>query len=222
VLRHATRENSSLSIVGLKDLRHREWGVCDILTRIREMDRQLYSQTCLGMDSLQQWLPVFLHNPETWRAIVSSDGDLAAYWQTAVVDDDLYLGLKSGTSSESDLLARSYKDLSVRGTYNLYFVSICVNPSFRGLETSMTLIDSFFFVIDQLASKEVFFKEVTGSACSPDGEQICRTFRLDYLRSNAIGKLYAGSVGSVIDRFKGPLSARFPGLFLKYQRAGLI
>jgi len=84
------------------------------------------------------------------------------------------------------------------------------------------LIESFFSVIDQLASKGVFFKEVTASACSRDGEQICKTFRLTYVRDNEIGKIYSGSVGNVIDRFKGPLGARFPGLLAKYRRAALI
>ena len=131
------------------------------------------------------------------------------------------LGLKSGMSGEAKLLASPYKNLNQRGVYNLYFVSICVSPRFRGVETNLALIKSFFSVLDRLAGDGVFFKEITGSVCSPDGEQICRTFRLDYLRDNSIGKIYSGSVGRVIDRFKGPLGARFPRLLQHYCSAGL-
>lgn len=215
------REPLNLSVVGLAELQQFGWNVRDILTRIRELDRQLYSQTSPGVGSLRQWLPVFSQNPETWRAIVASSGDLAAYWQTAVVEDELYLRLKSGISSEANLLASSYQNLSDQGTYNLYFVSICVNPRFRAVETNLALIESFFSVIDHLAGKGVFFKEITGSVCSPDGEQICKTFRLNYMRDNAIGKIYSGTVGGMIERFKGPLSSRFPGLFENYRVAGL-
>jgi hypothetical protein len=203
-------------------VRQSRWDVRDIPTRIRELDRQLYSQTWPGVSNLRQWLPVFAQNPETWRAIVTGDGDLPAYWQTAVVDDELYFGLKSGALNEANLAASAYQNLSEKGTYNLYFVSICVNPRFRGVETSLVLIESFFSVIDQLASKQVFFKEVTSSACSRDGEQVCKTFRLTYVRDNAIGKIYSGSVSSVLDRFKGPLSTQFPQLLSNYRGAALV
>lgn len=215
-------EPLNLSVVGLAELQQLGWNVRHILSRIRKLDRQLYSHTCQGVNSLRQWHPVFLENPETWRAIVTCECDLAAYWQTAVVDDDLYFGLKLGTLSESNLFACSYKDLSYPGIHNLYFVSTGVSPRYRGVETNLALIDSFFSVIDLLASRGVFFKEITGSVCSRDGEQICKTFRLSYLRDNAIGKIYSGSVGNVIDRFKGPLNTRFPRLLTNYQRATLI
>ena len=215
------RDPLNLSVVGVQEVQQFGLSVRDILVRIRELDLQLYSQACQGVGSLRQWLPVFLQNPETWRAIVASGGDLAAYWQTAVVDDELYFGLKSGAANEAKLLASSYQDLSDQGIYNLYFVSICVNPRFRGVETNLALIESFFSVMDRLAGKGVFFKEITGSVCSRDGEQICKTFRLNYMRDNAVGKIYSGSIGSMIDRFRGPLSARFPGLLENYRGAGL-
>jgi hypothetical protein len=214
-------ESPNLNVVGLAELHQFGLNVRDILSRIRDLDRQLYSQTCQGVGSLRQWLPIFSQNPETWRAVLAGNRDLAAYWQTAVVEDDLYFGLKSGMSGEAKLLASPYKNLDQRGIYNLYFVSICVSPGFRGVETNLALIESFFGVLDRLAGDGVFFKEITGSVCSPDGEQICRTFRLDYLRDNSIGKIYSGSVGRVIDRFKGPLGARFPRLLQHYYSAGL-
>jgi len=214
-------ESPNLNVVSLAELHQFGITVRDILSRIRELDHELYSQTCQGVGSLRQWLPIFSQNPETWRAVLAENRDLAAYWQTAVVEDDLYFGLKSGMSGEAKLLASPYKNLTQRGVYNLYFVSICVSPRFRGVETNLALIESFFSVLDRLAGDGVFFKEITGSVCSPDGEQICRTFRLDYLRDNSIGKIYSGSVGRVIDRFKGPLDARFPRLLQHYYSAGL-
>ncbi len=216
---HRWRPN--LNFVDLEDLKLLNWNVQDLLIRIGELDRSLYPHNCQAMDSLRQWLPVFSQHPESWRAIVSKGRDLAAYWQTAVVEEELYLALKSGAASEADLDADSYLALSEPGIHNLYFVSVCVSPAFRSAETNMALMDSFFSVLGRLAEKNVFFDEITGSACSPDGEQICRTFRLDYLRDNTIGKIYSGAVGDVIERFRAPLATRCPGLFERYRDAGL-
>lgn len=215
------RGRSDLNFISLGDLHHLNWNVQDLLLRIRELDRSLYSQSCQAMGSLRQWLPVFSQHPETWRAIVSEGRDLAAYWQTAAVHEDLYRALKSGAASETDLSASSYVKLTEPGIHNLYFVSVCVNPAFRGAETNLALIDSFFSVMNRLSEKGVFLKEITCSVCSPDGEQICRTFRLDYLRDNVIGKVYSGSVGNVIKRFQNPLASRCPGLFERYRDIGL-
>jgi hypothetical protein len=209
-------------VVGLTELKIAGWSVQKLLNNIRDLDRKLYTNS--GHEAIgntEQWLPIFMNNPATWRAIITERDELAAYWQTAVVNDDLYLGLKAGLSNEGALTASSYKPLTNPGTFNLYFVSICINPAFRKAETSMLVIDSFFGALDDLSRKEIFFNEITGSACSDDGVQICRTFRLDYLHDNAIGKIYSGYVGKVINRFKGPLSARYPSLYEKYSSVGL-
>ncbi len=85
----------------------------------------------------------------------------------------------------------------------------------------MALMESFFSVMNQLSKNSVFLKEITCSVCSSDGEQICKTFRLDYVRDNVIGRVYSGPVGSVIKRFQGPLATRCPGLLERYENAGL-
>ncbi len=202
--------------VGLNELRLLDWSVAELLERIKELDLKLFSATNQPVGTLDQWLPIFSRNPQTWRAIVSSDGELAAYWQTAIVRDELYFELKAGNHSEGALEASSYVDLSQGAEYNLYFVSICVSPAYRGIETNMALIDSFFSVIHNLAEIKIFFNEVTCSVCSVDGEQIAKTFRLRHLRDNCIGRVYSGEMQLLLDRFRGPLEMRFPGLVNNY------
>jgi len=213
---------SELKVVGLTELDAVGWSVEELLRHIRDLDRSLYTNSGnAAIGNADQWLPIFMNNPETWRAVISSCGELAAYWQTAAVNDDLYFSLKSGLSNEEMLTASSYRPLTSPGTFNLYVVSICINPVYRKAETSMAVIDSFFCVLDDLSRKDIFFNEITGSACSEDGAQICRTFRLEYLRDNTIGKIYSGYVGNMIRRFKGPLSARYPDLYRNYSSAEL-
>lgn len=213
---------SDFRAVGLHDLGELNWSVEELLLRIKELDQKLFSEASQPVGTIDQWLPIFERNPQTWRAIVTKDGDLAAYWQTAAVNDDLYFALKNGVLSEAALDASFYVDSSKGGIFNLYFVSICSNPAYRSIEANLMLMNSFFSAIKAQSEIGVFFREITCSVCSPEGEQIAKTFRLDFLRNNPIGRVYAGQIGNILNRFKGTLDVRFPGLYSSYVQANLI
>jgi hypothetical protein len=93
-----------LKVIGLTELEIIGWSVQELLKHIRDLDRKLYTSS--GHEAIgnsEQWLPIFMNNPATWRAAISGRDELAAYWQTAVVNNDLYLRLKAGLSNEGDL-----------------------------------------------------------------------------------------------------------------------
>lgn len=205
-------------IVGLHDLNGLHLTLPSLLERISELDRMLFSGSNQPVGNIQQWLPIFHNHPQTWRAILSGHGELVAYWQTAIVENALYSDLKSGLVNEAALGLSSYLDISSGGVFNMYFVSICAHPAYRGVEANFALMESFFSLLNDLSEKNTFFREITCCVCSQEGEQIAKVFRLGYLGDNSTGKVYSGRTEDVLCRLKGQLKSRHPGLLGRYLR----
>jgi hypothetical protein len=176
----------SLRVVGLDELKDAGWSVARLLDKVIQLDYELYDHPDFEvMGDADQWLPIFKHHPDTWRVLLSEKNELVGYWQTAVLLAEVYSKVKHGIISESDFQTNHYESLEVPGIYDLYFVSTCIHPTFRDSETRMMLIDSFFSVLDRLANNGIFFNEITATAFSEEGTQLCKSFRLSYRRPHS-------------------------------------
>jgi hypothetical protein len=205
-------------IVGSRDIVAENRDIGNVVRQILELDHELYharSHPFIG--SFIQWDPIFEQNPDTWRAMLSSDDHLVGYWQIASLKPAVFARAKRGDLSACDFTVDCYQPLTQPGVYNLYFVSICLDPKYRSLQNQLALIESFFGVCQDLANRGVFFEEVAAVAHSEDGHRLCVVFGLDRV-GDALdhGDVFQGRFARIVRNAQRTLLRRFPALIQHY------
>jgi hypothetical protein len=218
------RNNSPrLKIVGLNELASIGWTARKVLDRMGDLDRKLYDGLTEETEgTTEQWLPMYTQLPDTWRALVADEKTLIGYWNTAVFNSEFYSAVRAGLLMEGDLKMEYYALLDMPGIYNLYFVSICLDPDYRERVAQLMLLESFLCVINRLSLNDVFFDEVITNAYSPEGLRLSKHVGLRYLcqHSNG-GEIYVGSMKVLLQTFQLSIKKTFPSLIERYREAGL-
>ena len=208
-----------MRIVGRDDLAAAGLDLSRLVHDILELDHRVYAQTSHGhIGAYAQWRPVFERHPDSWRAVLDRSGRLVAYWQTAALRRDLFDKARRGLLNPCDLSNLDYRSLDKPGDYSMYLVSICVDPAHRNLHTQMAVVESFFRVAEQLATRDVFFEDVAAVAHSDQGRQTCVAFGMAFTgAARGHGACFEGRLASMIDRNRFRLRRRFPRLVAAYE-----
>lgn len=207
-----------LRIIGRDDLNREGMRLGTLVRQMLALDHRVYATAIHGhIGTPTQWESVFRRHPQTWRALVDASGALLGYWQIASLKNGQFTRAKAGLLNPSDLRHEDYSGLDAPGIHNLYFASVCIDPSHRTLPVQWALIGSFFGVADHLANKGVFFGDVAAISHSEQGRQICLAFGLrPDGQAMAGGENFVGRFEWILDRFRAPLERRAPRLLSLY------
>ena len=89
----------------------------------------------------------------------------------------------------------------VPGTYNIYFVEICLNHKYKGTLVFRVVLNSIAEVIENLARREIFVNEICTQAYTTDGERLCKSLGLKYHKKHVdSGNIYCGSVKDLLEQ----------------------
>lgn len=139
----------------------------------------------------EQWAPVFMEHPDTWRLLIDGAENIVGYWHFVPLFDSEYQLAKQGLLLDGDITSDKLCYFEVPGFYNIYFVSISLLPNYRGVRNFRSLLDSLFERFIELADRNIYFKEVCANAFTTSGESLCKTLEMQYIgKHKDNGKLF--------------------------------
>lgn len=201
--KHPLDEGSSqFSIATAADVVSWGWSGVELLEHLIRLD---YA-TIEGLNEdnegrAEQWSPVFMDHPDTWRLLVTQPGEIVGYWHFVPLFEDDLQRARSGTLLDSDITTDRVCYLELPGTYGIYFVSITVLPSHRGISSFRMLMDALVAQLIRLARHGVFFGEICANAFTPQGEALCKTLALGFVCNHTeFGRIYASALRPVVAR----------------------
>jgi hypothetical protein len=143
----------------------------------------------------EQWAPVFMHHPDSWRLLVAGPGEIVGYWHFVPLFEADFQKAKNGELYDSEVTADTVRPFELPGVYNMYITMFGVKAQYRrGIGVTM-LFNSFLELLAELATSGIFFREVCANAYSKHGAALCRNFGMKTTQAHvSTGDVYARSV----------------------------
>jgi hypothetical protein len=180
------------------------WSGADLLHRLIALDYEVLAHlTAPEEGDVDQWAPVFMLHPPTWRMILDERDKVVGYWHFAVLRPDVYRTAVEGRLLDSQITTDALLPLTQEGRYDIYFTAVCVTPARRGARASGLLFGALADVAVTLAAQGIFFARVCGNAYTPEGVRLCRKLGLSRSRphKSARGEIYEGDFRDIAARF---------------------
>jgi len=172
----------AVSIATIEDVIDWGWDGVRLLEELVRLDYQTIHGLNEGNEGMpQQWAPVFMEHPDTWRLAVEGPERIVGYWHFVPLFDDDYALASSGHMLDGQITADRVCYLELPGVYKVYFVSICLLPKYRGLRNFRILLDALFDDLAALAERGVYFDEICANAFTGEGRALCRTLGMRYV-----------------------------------------
>ncbi len=146
-----------------------------------------------------QWAPVFMNHPETWRMLITGSKRIVGYWHYAPLFPEDHEVARKGDLLDSSITADRIRLFELEGTYDMYFVQICLHPNFRKPRYVRRLFESICQVMQALAHDGVFFSEICANAYTDMGRSICKSFNMSYVREHCDrGSIFVGTMANLL------------------------
>jgi hypothetical protein len=201
-----TRE---LYVADLDTVTQWQWTPTKLVEELVDLDYRLFDDLSPELEGrVDQWLPVYLDHPDTWRVLVTPQRELVGYWHFVPLFDEDFACALDGRLRDAELTADRVRPLALPGTYPLYFVCVALMPQFRHTKAYTLLINSFFGVVEELARNGIFFDQLCANAYTPSGQGLCKTFGLTPSGPHVDrGQIHVGSMSRLLQL---PFCERFP------------
>lgn len=199
-----------------QDLISRGWTLEYILGEMLRLDRMcIHHIPDHLVGTVAQWLRIYADFPETWRAMVTPENEIVAYWHFASVGEDIFYRLSKGEILDADLDRSSIVNPSHPGHLFMYLTSFSVHSAYRSPRMFWLLLSAWMAAIEDLAVRGVFFRSLVVHAVTDDARQLCRHTNMDCQGPHPIG------IGSIYTlNFMPPPNLcwlrRFPELVGRY------
>lgn len=211
-----------LQVADINDVLKWKWDGRKLLEKLIELDYLTIGKDLndLNEGNKEQWGPVFMNNPETWRLLITEPGNIVGYWHIASLFPPEYELAKSGKLLDSQITADTVHVFGNSDLYDVYFVQVCMLPLYRRARHVKRLFETFFEVLDTLSADGVFVREICANAFTKEGVSLCRSFNLERTGEHSQhGEMYCGPISTVL---KNSLARRFPELKKRYAGERLI
>jgi len=211
----------NVTVAGIRETLDWGWDGVRLLDAFIELDYQtLEGLTAAHEGDSAQWAPVFMNHSDTWRMLINGPQKIVGYWHFAPLFPDDYELAKKGILLDSHITPDRVRLFELPGHYQVYFVQICLHPSFRRPRYVRLLFDSVFLVLDSLSNDGVFIDEVCANAYTSVGRSLCKSFQLKYLcQHSEHGAIYAAPMKNVLSSSFG---GSFADLRERYRQRGLV
>lgn len=153
-----------------------------------------------------QWAPVFMDHPDTWRLIINGPGSIIGYWHFVPLFKTEHELARQGKLTDSQITTDKVRVFEFPGWYDIYFVSICILPKYRRTPALRLLFKSFLDVVMELSLEEVFIREICANAYTASGLALCKSLGLNLLTDHTDhGQIYSAEFKDLLgnELFKG-------------------
>jgi len=167
-----------------------------------------------------QWGPVFMKHPDTWRLIAARPEAIIGYWHIVPLLSAEYNLIKAGKLFDSQITVDAIPDRKRPGVYDVYFVQVCMLAAYRTPGNVQLLFQTIFDVLTTLADDGVYVREVTANAYTRFGEALCCWFNLEPQCAHCEhGTIYSGPIANILQH---GVAMQHPGLLDRYKHQKLI
>ncbi len=184
------------SIAGIDEVVTWGWDGPRLLDELIRLDYEtIDGLTVTHEGHRQQWAPVFMDHPDTWRLLIEGPEKIVGYWHFVPLFDQEFALAMDGKLLDSSITTDKVRFFEIPGAYRIYFVSICVEARLRHTSTVRILFESLYAAVSDLARNGVFIEEVCANAYTPSGEAVCRSFGMNYVKEHIDhGRIFARRV----------------------------
>ncbi|MBU1638154.1 hypothetical protein KKC97_10870 [bacterium] len=191
---------SSLRVVDIEDVLMWGWNGRRLLDELIRLDyRTIEGLTSAHEGQTEQWVPVFMDHPDTWRLVIDSHGEIVGYWHFVPLFDDEYQLARTGQLFESAITTDKVKFFELPGKYNAYFVSICMQARYRRTPAMRIIFDSLLDTFTELAREGVFISELCANAYSASGVALSQSLGFTYACDHIDhGKIFTSNFRAVL------------------------
>ena len=164
-------------------------------------------------ENREQWIELFNAFPET-LCFLLVDGAMVGFWHFVCLEDESFEAAKRGEYSCDRINMDDVEYLHFPGTYNGYFSSIAILPTFRSAKTFQLLINALIEQIESFAENDIYITRWCTNAFTKEGKAMSKSLRLQYLCDNAIdGEMYFSEIETMLE---APLFKRYTRLLELY------
>src|SRR5579863_8010018 len=185
----------------------KEWSGRDLLAELIKIDYAVIEGlTPTNEGQVDQWAPVFMDHPDTWRLLTNSEKDIVGYWHFVPLFPEDYAKARRGALLDGEIDADGVQLFELPGSYNIYFVSFCLMPKYRRTKALLMLVLAFAETLVRLAKDGVFIRELCANAYTKSGEAFCKTFGMHFACGHFDhGKIFVSDVRDLLEHeaFRG-------------------
>jgi len=212
--------HEELSVAGLYEVLSWGWDGRTLLEELIKLDyKTTDALTQAHEGDPDQWAPVFMNHPDTWRLLVTAPGNIVGYWHIAPLFPSEYELAKAGRLLDSQITVGTVQLLARSHRINIYFVQVCMDLKYRQLGHVRLLFETFFDVLELLAAEGVFVSEICANAFTDAGIGICRSFKMDFVCKHSVrGAIYSAPISTVL---RSSMITNYPELQSRYKEEGL-
>lgn len=177
------------------------WSGEDLLERLISLDYEMFEDLEQAHEGVpKQWAPVFMSHPDTWRLLTTEAREIAGYWHFVPLFREEYEQATRGILIDSEITADKLRLFELPGWYDIYFVSIGLQPKYRRPKAVAKLFHSLLDVACDLAKSGIFLREVCANAYTASGVSLCRSLNMNYSGVHRErGKIFTGSFRELIE-----------------------
>jgi hypothetical protein len=147
----------------------------------------------------EQWAPVFMDHPDTWRLITNSAKEIVGYWHFVPLFEEEGMRAREGTLLDSEITTDKVRIFELPGHYDIYFVSLVLLPRYRRSRAVMLMMNSIAEVFIDLARQGIFIRELCANAYTQSGEAVCKSLGMEHLRPHSDkGKIYCAKLEALL------------------------
>lgn len=184
----------------LEDVIGWQWTPERLVEQLTALDYSLFDGLTPELEGdVDQWVPVYLDHPDTWRLLVTPEKELVGYWHFLPLFEKDFESAMAGRLRDAEITTDRVQVFELPGIYPLYFECIGLLPSYRRTKAYTAILRSFFDVILEHARNGIFFDRLGANAYTPSGEAMCKSFGFQPLVSHVDrGRMYAGRMSQFL------------------------
>lgn len=158
--KESKKRQSEPTIASIEDVLEWNWDGTTLLDHLIKLDYATISGlTAENEGHSEQWSPVFMEHPDTWRLLIDGAENIVGYWHFVPLFNEEYQLARKGLLLDGDITSDKLSYFELPGFYNIYFVSISILPSYRGVRNFRLLLDSLFQQFTELAKRTYISKK---------------------------------------------------------------
>jgi hypothetical protein len=159
-----------LYVAGIKEVLEWEWDGRRLLEELIKLDYATTVElTPAHEGDPDQWGPVFMNHPDTWRLLITGPKNIVGYWHLVPLFPEEYELAKCGRLLDSQITVDTVRLFLPRNLYDIYFVQVCLLPKYRGFGQRKLLFETVLEVFNALSDHEVFIREICANAFTSAG-----------------------------------------------------
>ncbi len=177
------------------------WSGEQLLEKLISLDYEMFEDLEQAHEGVpKQWAPVFMSHPETWRLLTTEAREIAGYWHFVPLFREEFEQATRGELIDSEITADKLRLFELPGWYDIYFVSMGLQPRYRRPKAVAKLFRSLLDVACELAKSGIFVREVCANAYTASGVGLCKSFSMNHVGNHRErGKIFTATFRELLE-----------------------